>query len=137
MPLFVGSDSVRNSAYSQGQLFFGICRGGFDIRPFVSGAYGMLPYKLRSRRFYQCASAQFMAKPIHELRSIHAAFGNSLRVVFALSIFSIKIPYPSVGSATMTCVTAPTSLPFRMIGQLSQIFILIGKISLANNPKKS
>ena len=50
MPLFVGSDSVRNSAYSQGQLFFGICRGGFDIRPFVSGAYGMLPYKLRSRR---------------------------------------------------------------------------------------
>ena len=42
----------------------------------------------------------------------HAA-GNSLRVLtLAFSIFSMKIPYPSVGFATMTCVTAPTSLPF-------------------------
>ena len=30
----------------------------------------------------------------------------------ASSIFSIKIPYPRVGSFTSTCVTAPISLPF-------------------------
>ena len=29
----------------------------------------------------------------------------------ASSIFSIKIPYPLVGSFTSTCVTAPTSFP--------------------------
>ena len=40
----------------------------------------------------------------------HAA-GNSLRAKLAFSIFSMNIPYPSVGSATITCVTAPTSLP--------------------------
>ena len=51
------------------------------------------------------------------LASNHADFGNSLRVVWlALSIFSMKIPYPSVGSATITWVTAPTSLPSWMMG---------------------
>ena len=30
----------------------------------------------------------------------HAAFGNSLRALLAFSIFSINIPYPSVGLAT-------------------------------------
>ena len=30
----------------------------------------------------------------------------------ASSMFSIKIPYPRVGSFTSTWVTAPTSLPF-------------------------
>ena len=44
--------------------------------------------------------------------SIHAV-GNSLRVIsLAFSIFSIKIPYPAVGSLIITWVMAPTSLPF-------------------------
>ena len=51
-------------------------------------------------------------------------FGGSLGfdaaamgICAAASIFSMKIPYPSVGSATMTCVTAPTSFPFCRIGE--------------------
>ena len=35
----------------------------------------------------------------------------------AVSIFSIKIPYPVVGSLISTWVTAPTSLPFWMMGE--------------------
>ena len=34
----------------------------------------------------------------------------------AESIFSMKIPYPAVGSFTMTWVTAPTSFPSWIIG---------------------
>ena len=34
----------------------------------------------------------------------------------ASSIFSIKIPYPAVGSFTSTWLTAPTSLPSCRIG---------------------
>ena len=34
----------------------------------------------------------------------------------AFNIFSINIPYPVVGSFIITCVTAPTSLPFWMMG---------------------
>jgi len=34
----------------------------------------------------------------------------------AFSIFSINMPYPVVGSLTRTWVSAPTSLPPRMIG---------------------
>lgn len=41
----------------------------------------------------------------------------AMGICAALSIFSIKIPYPSVGSATITCVTAPISLPSCMIGE--------------------
>ena len=33
------------------------------------------------------------------------------------SIFSINIPYPLCGRLTMTCVTAPTSLPFCKMGE--------------------
>ena len=33
-----------------------------------------------------------------------------------ISIFSMKMPYPVVGSFIKTCVTAPTSLPFWMMG---------------------
>ena len=33
------------------------------------------------------------------------------------SIFSIKMPYPAVGSFMRTWVTAPTSLPFWMMGE--------------------
>ena len=32
-------------------------------------------------------------------------------------ILSINIPYPVVGSLMRTCVTAPTSLPFWMMGE--------------------
>ena len=33
------------------------------------------------------------------------------------NIFSINIPYPLVGSFTSTCVTAPISLPFWIMGE--------------------
>ena len=33
------------------------------------------------------------------------------------NIFSMKIPYPVVGSLMRTCVTAPTSLPFWIMGE--------------------
>ena len=36
--------------------------------------------------------------------------------IFA-SIFSMKIPYPVVGSPMRTCVTAPTRRPFCRIGE--------------------
>ena len=36
----------------------------------------------------------------------------AIGIFAALSIFSINIPYPVVGSFTITWVTAPTSLPF-------------------------
>ena len=38
------------------------------------------------------------------------------RQPYCSSIFSIKIPYPLVLSCTRTWVTAPTNLPFWMIG---------------------
>ena len=57
------------------------------------------------------SAGQFMS-----VNSIHAA-GNSLRAMLAFSIFSIKIPYPVVGSPMRTWVTAPTSLPFWMMGE--------------------
>ena len=44
----------------------------------------------------------------------YAAFGMVFSAAF--SIFSIKIPYPSVGAATIMYVTAPTSLPSWIIG---------------------
>ena len=36
----------------------------------------------------------------------------AIGICAALSIFSMKMPYPVVGSLMSTCVTAPTSLPF-------------------------
>ena len=41
----------------------------------------------------------------------------AIGICAALSIFSINIPYPVVGSFIITCVTAPTSLPFWMMGE--------------------
>ena len=35
----------------------------------------------------------------------------------AFSIFSMKMPYPVVGSLIITCVTAPTSFPFWIMGE--------------------
>ena len=40
----------------------------------------------------------------------HAAFAMGIFAEF--NMFSINIPYPVVGSLIITCVTAPTSLPF-------------------------
>ena len=63
-------------------------------------------------------SADHVRRTIHELQLVHADFGNSLRATsLAFSIFSIKIPYPVVGSLISTWVTAPTSLPFWMMGE--------------------
>ena len=44
--------------------------------------------------------------------------GFNYYFIFSASanMFSIKIPYPLVGSFTKTCVTAPTSFPFWIIG---------------------
>ena len=40
----------------------------------------------------------------------------AIGIFAAFSIFSMKIPYPVVGSLIKTWVIAPTSLPFWMIG---------------------
>ena len=40
----------------------------------------------------------------------------AMGICAAFSIFSINIPYPVVGSLMRTWVTAPTSLPFWMMG---------------------
>jgi len=40
----------------------------------------------------------------------------AMGIFAAFNIFSMKIPYPVVGSLIRTCVTAPTSLPFWMMG---------------------
>ena len=38
------------------------------------------------------------------------------------SMLSINIPYPVVGSLMRTCVTAPTSLPFWMMGSPTRVW---------------
>ena len=48
--------------------------------------------------------------PLSTVNLPYAALGRAPSLA-ALSIFSMKIPYPSVGLATKTWVTAPTSLP--------------------------
>ena len=44
------------------------------------------------------------------------------RQPYCSSIFSIKIPYPLVLSCTRTWVTAPTNLPFWMIGAAHPLY---------------
>ena len=51
-----------------------ICRGGFHIRPFVSGAYGMLPYEALKIKDYLLASSIATATAIchkNNLRLLH------------------------------------------------------------------
>ena len=45
----------------------------------------------------------------------YAAFCIGISAAF--NIFSMKMPCPVEGSLTRTCVTAPTSLPFCMMGE--------------------
>ena len=46
----------------------------------------------------------------------YAAVSYSPQLSHSASISSMDMPYPLVGSETRTCVTAPTSLPFCIIG---------------------
>ena len=48
---------------------------------------------------------------IHRFVKQPTPYGVGLIYAAASNIFSIKIPYPVVGSFTKTCVTAPTSFP--------------------------
>ena len=69
----------------------------------------MLPYE--NNRLYVGAdsiSARFFGTGGYD------AF--AMGIFAAFSIFSMKIPYPVVGSLIKTWVIAPTSLPFWMIG---------------------
>ena len=52
---------------------------------------------------------------IHYSFLFYDAFAIGICAEF--SIFSMKMPYPVVGSLIRTCVTAPTSLPFWMMGE--------------------
>ena len=61
----------------------------------------------------------------------YAAFGTEFSAAF--SIFSINIPYPSVGFATNTCVTAPTSMPFWIIGEPDSSVVNKGQQNLRKN----
>ena len=54
----------------------------------------------------------------------------------AFSIFSINIPYPVVGSFIRTCVTAPTSLPFWMMGEPDTSVVNKGQHFLTKNSQK-
>ncbi len=55
----------------------------------------------------------------------------------SLSIFSIKIPYPLVGSFTKTCVTAPTNFPFWIIGLPLTVVVNMGQHFFDIHPKIS
>ncbi len=48
----------------------------------------------------------------------------------AFNIFSMKMPYPVVGSLMRTCVTAPTSLPFWIIGEPDRCVVKKGQQNL-------
>ena len=53
------------------------------------------------------------------LRSFARFLGHRLQLDEApvcVSIFSMKMPYPVVGFPISTCVTAPTRLPFWIMG---------------------
>ena len=47
---------------------------------------------------------------------LHFVFSYLAMSGIPTSIFSKKMPYPVVGSLISTCVTAPTSFPFWMMG---------------------
>ena len=64
------------------------------------------------------------------------AFDIAIHAV-AFSIFSMKIPYPLVGSFTITCVTAPTILPFWMIGEPDTSAVNKGQHFLTKNSQKA
>ena len=66
---------------------------------------------------------------------IYAAF--AIGICAAASIFSMKIPYPVVGSLISTCVTAPTSLPFWMTGEPDRCVVKKGQHFLTKNSQKS
>ena len=72
-----------------------------------SAAFVLISKLLDTNALDYHARGQFMS-----FGSIYAAFGNSLRAPLAFNIFSINIPYPLVGSSIITCVTAPTGIPF-------------------------
>ena len=54
----------------------------------------------------------------------------------AESIFSMKIPYPAVGSFTITRVTAPTSFPSWMIGLPDRCVVNKGQHFLTKNSQR-
>ena len=60
----------------------------------------------------------------------YAADCNGLAILE--SIFSMKTPYPVVGSLIITWVTAPTSLPFWMIGEPDRCVVKQGQHIFAN-----
>lgn len=66
----------------------------------------------RNKLAEKSGSSDFVKAPAPCTRKDIAA----ARYFIASSIFSMKIPYPRVGSDIRTCVTAPTSFPSWMIG---------------------
>ena len=88
----------KTSVLGKGQHFYSICgftcRAGVHLPPYCliisvcDGGSKPLPYDLFG----------------------YDAFAIGISAAF--SIFSMKIPYPVVGSLMRTWVTAPTSLPF-------------------------
>ena len=85
-------------ALHKGQLFYSIC--GFTCRAGVH----LPPYCLI---ISVCDGGSKL--PPYDLFGYDAF---AMGICAAFSIFSMKIPYPVVGSFTRTCVTAPTILPF-------------------------
>ena len=58
-------------------------------------------------------------------------------IALAFSMFSMNIPYPTVGSFIITCVTAPTSLPFWIIGEPLSSVVNKGQHFLTEISQKS
>ena len=56
----------------------------------------------------------------------------AMGIFAAFIIFSMKIPYPVVGSLIMTWVTAPMSLPSWMIGEPDRCVVNKGQQNLKN-----
>ena len=61
----------------------------------------------------------------------------AIGICAAFSMFSINIPYPVVGSLIKTCVTAPTSLPFWIIGEPDRSVVNKGQHFLTKNSQNA
>ena len=63
----------------------------------------------RENKYKKAISNRFSGRNDIAFR-VYDAF--AIGVFAAFNIFSMKMPYPVVGSLISTCVTAPPSLPF-------------------------
>ena len=85
---------------------------------FASSSYALAVMAMMGILLASARGIAPMALPFLHLNVylIYITILTAGRQPYCSSIFSIKIPYPLVLSCTRTWVTAPTNLPFWMIG---------------------